>query len=142
MYVSKIDNQPNFGLTYINKSTWNKDILKTLEKSKLVKDIDKKYPVAYASYTKIREENPFNGEPNFHLSFILKLAKNKIWNFNIDSHSSEGVNKALISELKNKKLEEIEKEAKPTIQSLRETIEIKNKEEGNPITRFFKRLFN
>ena len=141
MYVSKIDNQPSFGLTYINKKSWNKDLLKTLEKSKLVKEIDKKYPVAYASYTKIREENAFNGEPNFHLSFILKLAKDKIWNFNIDSHSSEGTNKALIAELKSKRLEDVEKEAKPTIETLRERIDIKY-DKSNPITRFFKKLFN
>ena len=141
MYVSKIDNQPSFGLTYINKKSWNKDILRTLEKSKLVKEIDKKYPVAYASYTKIREENAFNDEPNFHLSFILKLAKDKIWNFNIDSHSSEGTNKALIAELKSKRLEDVEKEAKPTIETLRERIDIKY-DKSNPITRFFKKLFN
>lgn len=141
MYVSKVDNQPGFGLTYINKSAWNKDILRTLEKSKLAKDIDKKYPVAFASYTKIMEKNPFNDDPNYHISFILKLAKNKIWNFNIDSHSSEGANKALISVLKSKKLEDLEREAKPTIKSLRESVEI-NYNEENPIRRFFRKLFN
>jgi len=142
MYVSKIENQPNFQMTYINKKSWSKKILQTIEKSDLVRDIDKKYPTAFASYTKILEENnALNAEPNYHISFILKLAKDKVWNVNLDSHTSEGVENFLVRILKQKSLRDIEKESKPFIENLRETISIKPKEDKNPLAKFFRSIF-
>ena len=140
MYVFKIQNQPNFQMTYVNKQSWNKNILKTLEKSNLVKEIDRKYPTAFASYTKIMEEDLANADPNYHISFILKLAKDKVWNVNLDSHTSEGVENFLVRILKQKTLQDIEKESKPFIENLRDTISIKPKKE-NLFSRFFRSIF-
>ena len=50
MNVQKIDNTPNFGIKYVKPRKWNSNVLDTLMKSNLVKQIDNKYPNAQVKY--------------------------------------------------------------------------------------------
>ncbi len=48
--TSVSQNSPSFGIKYVEPRKWNPDILDTLMKSKLVKQVDCKYPNAEVNY--------------------------------------------------------------------------------------------
>ena len=111
MYVSKISNAPSFGMNYVNKGNWNERFLKSFENSQLVKDIDKKYPKAVAKYIKVAEDDMADSESNFHSTLFIKLAKDKICKYFIDSHTSKGADNAMTQLIADKTLADIEKDA-------------------------------
>ena len=80
MYISKIDYAPNFGVNFINKANCNKRFLDAFENSKLVKEIDKKYPEAVAKYIKVAEGDMADADVNFHSTFFISLQKIKFAN--------------------------------------------------------------
>ena len=110
MNISRVDNQPNFGIRYINKKMWNRKFAKSFEQLDLTKQIDEKYPKASASYRKIAETDIDIPKPNFHLDFRISLNKNKTWNVSFDDKSSAKTDKALLEKLNNITLSDIEKE--------------------------------
>ena len=111
MNVSEINNQPSFGIRYINKEMWNKGFLKTFSKSDLVKSIDAKYSKASASYRKILETDIFSGKPNYHLSFQINLGRKRSWKFVNDSKSPSEGDKILKETLDKLSINEIEEKS-------------------------------
>lgn len=144
MYVSKIDYAPNFGINFVNKANCNKRFLDAFENSKLVKEIDKKYPEAVAKYIKVAEGDMADADVNFHSTFFIQLAKNKICKYSIDSHTSKGADSAMTSILNSKTLEELEADsAKKVDFSITSPVEISVvSKKSNPILEFLKRIFS
>lgn len=78
MEVNRISNQqPTFGMKYVKPRTWEPSILETLMDSKLVKEIDVKYPKAEAMY-----ENTYHLDRRLetldYFGLRIKLAKDKV----------------------------------------------------------------
>ncbi len=117
----------NFGVNFINKPKWNKELLKTLENSELVKNIDKKYPDAFIKYLKhdVTNMDLANDEPNFLASLVFGLDKDHVTAYNINSHTSEGADRALKTYIMGVSLKNIEKRARQTDENLDYTISIK-----------------
>lgn len=146
MHIQSIGqkNNTNFGINIINKPSWNQGVLKALEKSEVIKDIDKKYPNAKVRYSN-QNLNGFdlvNDEPDYLGSLVFDLEKGKISTFNINSHTSAGADNALKRYINATSLEEVEKRAKNKVEVPKYTIEIypypvKKK---NPIVEFFSRI--
>ena len=135
-------NNTSFGLKCIKPERWNKETYKTLINSNLVKDIDKKYPNASASYFLFKKEDIVNDEPIYTLLFDLNLEKNKIWHFWLDSHNESTLPKYLTNRLKELTLEKVESDInKGTFKYTPIEVSIETKE-TNPIKRFFKKLFS
>ena len=127
--VNSTNNNLNFGIRYGNKAAWNKDILSSLEKSQLVKDIDKKYPDAFLTYIKrnLTDMDPVNGDPDYLASLVINLAKNKVSSYSMNSHTSEGADRALLARIKDLSLEDVENKSKPAAEFPRMVIEIYKK---------------
>ena len=72
MQINSINNnQPNFGIKYVNKSAWNSEALKAFESSELLKGIDRKFPEASVVYSKT-----YNNSDKLHtLKVNFQLAK-------------------------------------------------------------------
>ena len=132
MNISPINNTNNnlsFGIRYNNKAAWNKEILSYIEKSKLVSDVDKKYPDAILTYIKkdLTDVDSINCEPNYLASLVIKLAKNKVSTYSINSHTTEGADKALLSYIRNLTIEDVENASKPTAEFPRMTLTVYKK---------------
>ena len=134
----------NFGINIINKPNWNQGVLKALEKSQLVKDIDKKYPQAKIRYAnqKLNGFDMVNDEPDYLGSLVIDLEKNKIFTFNINSHTSAGADNALKRYIHAVSLEEVEKRAKDKIEVPKYTIEIHPVKKQNLFARFFSKIWD
>ena len=136
--INNTNNNLNFGVLYRNKTVWNKEILSALEKSKLVRDIDKKYPEAILTYLKrdLTDMDPVNCESNYLASLVIKLAKDKVSTYSMNSHTSVGADKALLRHIQNLKLEDVENNSQPTAEFPKMTITIYKK------SGFFAKLAN
>ena len=142
MQINKIqqNNQPNFGIKFVNKNAWNKEVLKVFEGSKLLKDIDAKYPKAELHYIKMSgEESMINDELIHTLIMDIKLAKDKLYRWTLSSHKEYAPEKELIKDVPNMTLKEIENSSVEKLMPLT-TIEVFTKKQ-NPIKEFFKKLF-
>lgn len=137
------NNKVNFGINVINKPSWNVGVLKALEKSQVVKDIDAKYPNARVRYAnqKMNGFDLVNDEPDYLGSLVFDLEKGKISTFNINSHTSAGADNALKRYLHAVSLEEIEKRAKDKVEVPKYTMEIHSVKRENPIIKFFSKLW-
>ena len=143
MQINKIqqNNQTTFGIKYINKTAWNKDVLKAFENSKLLKAIDEKYPKASIEYAKISEEESIANSEIIHtLIMDIKLVKNKFFRWHLSSHRENVPEQELLKELPTMNLKEIENSAVEELMPL-STIEITPKKQ-NSIVAFFKKLFS
>ena len=117
MQIDKIQNsnQTSFGIKYLNKKAWNKDVLKAFEESKIFRDINNKYPDAEVRYTKISGEDSIGNSEIIHtLLMDIKLAKNKFFRWNLSSHSEMFPEQHLKYELKILNMKDIEESAVET----------------------------
>ena len=111
MQINKIQNtnQTHFGIKYINKRAWNKDVLKAFEESKLLKDINEKYPDAEIRYKKMSgKDSIWNTEIINTLLINIKLAKNKFLSWSLSSNTEILPEKLLKYELKTLNLKDLE----------------------------------
>ena len=102
MQVKSIDsryNSPSFGIKYIKSRSWNPNVLDTLIKSNLVKQIDSKYPSASVAF------EFFSGNI-IHNNYILKFNLNNI----IKPEIYETSYNKLIDKIRTTSLKDIEKE--------------------------------
>ena len=145
MHIQSIgQNNTNFGVNIINKPNWNEGVLKALQKSEVVKDIDKKYPNAKIRYSnqKLDGFDIVNDEPDYLGSLVFDLEKGKVSTFNINSHTSAGADNALKRYIHAVSLEEIEKRAKDKVDMPKYTLEIQPVKEPNPIKKFFSKILD
>ena len=100
-------NEPSFGIKYMNKGQWDKNVLQAFEKSNLLKTIDKKYPNASIIYNKFYEF-----EDDTHtLIAKLNLAKDKSFRWTLSSHNEEVPKRHFIDFINTANLEDIENKA-------------------------------
>ena len=141
--INQNNNKPNFGINILNKPKWNQGVLKALEKSDLVKEIDAKYPEATAHYSKqnLTGMDLTNDEPDYLASLAIQLTKGKIATLNINSHTSEGADNALKRYVSAVSLEQIEQNAKAKVEMPKYSVEINPVKKQNPVKRFFSKIF-
>ncbi len=142
MQINKIQNanQTSFGIKYVNKKAWNKDVLKAFEESKIFRDINNKYPDAEVRYTKISGEDSIANSEIIHtLLMDIKLAENKNYRWHLSSHSEMFPEQHLKYELKILSLKDIEKSAAEKLSPIY-TLDINYKQ--NPIKAFFQKIFH
>lgn len=137
MKIEQINNQPSFGIKYLNKSAWNPTVLKTFENSKLLKNIDKKYPSATVTYKKIYEEDIFGSEPTHTLVAVFNLAKNMIYRWSLSSYRKDIPEKNFIDFINSTTLSEIEFKAVPELSAMTQ-IEINKRK---TVKNFFEDIF-
>lgn len=136
-------NHPKFGIKYLNKNAWSPKVLQTFEESELLKSIDKNYPNASVKYSKISGEDSISNSEIIHtLTMEINLAKNKIFCWNLSSHSEKVPEKHLIDDINNMTLKDIEQGAQATLKPVQAIMMNKIKNKQNPITSFFKRIFS
>ncbi len=142
MQIDKIQNsnQTSFGIKYVNKKAWNKDVLKAFEESKIFRGINAKYPDAEVRYTKISGEDSIGNAEIIHtLLMDIKLAKNKFFRWNLSSHSEMFPEQHLKYELKILNMKDIEEGA---VETLNPTYRLNIKYKQNPIKAFFQKIFH
>ena len=82
MQINSINNnQPNFGIKYVNKSAWNSEALKAFESSELLKGIDRKFPEASVVYSKTYN----NSDKSHTLNVKFQLAKDYAFDWVLSS---------------------------------------------------------
>ena len=109
MRINKIDNQPSFGIRYQNITDWNPKTLNAFKKSKLLKDIDKKYPDACVSYFKQNSIDFFGEEVGYNtLSAFFHLDKNKISKWEAIDKKRGVVEEKFVEFLKKASIEDLE----------------------------------
>ena len=141
MQVQNINNQPNFGIKYINKNTWNPKVLEAFENSKLLKEINAKYPKAETRYIHINDAECLLETDDTYttlLDIILKPGKKFRWN--LTSHNKSVPDKHLIEKLSTLTLDEVEKGSVKEFSPIA-TIEISGIKKPNVFKRFFNKLF-
>ena len=116
MNIPKISyqNDPSFGINYLNKPQWDKKVLRAFEKSNLLESIDKKYSFASISYDKFYE---FESETHT-LAVILKLTKEKLFRWTLSSHNEDVPKKHFIDFINKTNLEEIESKSTENFEPL------------------------
>ena len=141
--INQNNNRTNFGINILNKPKWNQGVLKALEKSDLVKEIDAKYPDATAHYSKqnLTGMDLANDEPDFLASLAIQLTKGKVATLNINSHTSAGADNALKRYINAVSLEKIEQKAKDKVEMPKYSVEIHTEKKQNPVARFFSKIF-
>lgn len=133
-------NQTSFGIKYANKKAWDKKVLAAFENSKILQDINEKYPKAEVRYTKISgEESIANSEIIHTLLMDIKLAENKFFRWHLSSHNETFPEQHLKYELKTLKLKDVEEGAAETLTPIM-TIDVKYKQ--NPVKAFFQKIFH
>ena len=111
------DSQISFGMRYKNPEKWGAKTLKTLINSDLRKEIDTKYPNAQSVYQIRKTKTPKDRGGNcvYHLDFSLKLDKTKEWNYKDSGYNSgDYLDESLARKLRDKNLNDIEKEIEKT----------------------------
>ena len=108
MKVGQVNNQPNFGIRYVNKNAWNPNVLKAFEASKLLKGIDAKYPEAAILYTKTVQGDVFGKYPEHTLTAKLQLAKNMVYRWTHSSSKEDAPDIKFLNFIKNATVEEVE----------------------------------
>ena len=119
MQVNRVDNNVSFGIKIPNKNNWNKNALAALENSKLVKQIDKKYPDAVASYDKFFDWE----DETYTVVSQLKLNKDKSFRWTLSSHSESFPDNQFVKFIKSADLKEVEDKSVKTLEPVA-TIEV------------------
>ena len=114
MQVNKVDNNVSFGIKIPNRKAWDKNVLKAFENSDLVKQIDKKYPDAVASYNKFFDWD----DETYTVVSQLKLNKDKNFRWTLSSHSESFPNDQFVKFLKSTNLEEVEDKSVKTLEPM------------------------
>ena len=114
MQVNKVDNNVSFGIKISNRAGWNKGVLAAFENSKLVKQIDKKYPDAVASYNKFFDWD----DETYTVVSQLKLNKDKNFRWTLSSHSESFPDNQFVKFLKSTNLEEVEDKSVKTLEPM------------------------
>ena len=131
--------QPNFGIKYVNKKAWSPNALKAFEQSEILKSIDEKYPEASVAYANFSDNNGIANTETVHTIIMdIKLAKDKIFRWNLSSHFENIPEKYLIKDLKTMTLEFVERKAMPITNPI-EKVAVNSKQ--NPITSFLRKIF-
>ena len=112
MKIDKTNQQqykPTFQMKYMFKKYWQPDILKALEESKLVKDIDKRYPDARAYFDSYVTDQRVN-----NTSVIIKLDKKTTFKIsalrkyiNNPKEDFPAIDKFLIERIKNASFQDV-----------------------------------
>ena len=110
MKITKIENRQTFGIRCINPKSWNSEFLKNFEKSKLVKEIDAKYPNASANYFSFKQNDMVNDEDVWTTLFDIILTPNKIWHYHLDSHNFNVPNQHLQEQIDKMGVSDLEVE--------------------------------
>jgi len=142
MEINKVQNhnQTNFGIKYINKQTWNKDVLKAFEKSKILKEINDNYPKANVKMLKISgEESIANAEILHTLIMDIELTKNKLFRWHLSSHAENVPEKNLIKDLETLTLNQVEESS---VEKLSPVLSISINYKQNPIKAFLQKIFS
>ena len=113
LQVQIVDNQPNFGIKYVNKNIWNSKVLETFENSKLLKEINAKYPNAQALYYNktIKDRGMFSSKNIYTTFFDIILEPYKKFRWSLASYKDYIPDKLLIDELQILSLKRVEKES-------------------------------
>lgn len=116
MQVNRVSNQNdvNFGIKYVNQPKWNKEILNAFQNSKLVKDIDKKYPKATASYDKFFDWE----DETYTVVSQINLKKDKNFRWTLSSHSESFPDNQFVKFLKSANLQKVEDESVETLKPM------------------------
>ena len=114
MQVNKVDNNVSFGIKIPNRKAWDKNVLKAFENSDLVKQIDKKYPDAVASYRKFFDWD----DETYTVVSQLKLNKDKNFRWTLSSHSESFPDNQFVKFLKSTNLEEVEDKSVKTLEPM------------------------
>lgn len=141
MRINKIqsNNQTGFGIKFINKSAWNKDVLQSFENSNLLKSLNEKYPKAEVYYMKMSGEDSIANSELIHtLLMDIKLEDNKIFRWTLSSHTENIPEKELAKSLKTMTVEDVDKYA---IEDIRPIIKYDIRYRRNPLIEFFKKFF-
>ena len=118
MNIKPTNNQPSFGIKYMNKQVWSPEIVKAFETSTLIKKIDKKYPEAAIAYAKVFDSDPFMGDDCYTALMQLKLNAEKFFQWTLSSHNPDVPEEYFIDFLNNTTLEEIESKAVKNLKPL------------------------
>lgn len=146
MQVSKISNQPAFGIRCVNENSLNKNAFEILRNSKLAKEIDKKYSQASANYfffeNAKKEEASDIDNKLYTLLFDINLSKNKIWHMQVDTTISDTPAKFLKEKFDTLTLDALEESIrlKRTDSYIYKDIE-KDVNKQNKIKLFLKKFF-
>ena len=109
MQINSINNnQPNFGIKYVNKSAWNREVLRTFENSTLLKEIDKKFPEATVAYSKSYKFKPNNYDKIHTLMINFQLAEGYGYKWTLSSSKEEEPDKMFQKFVNEKKLDSLE----------------------------------
>ncbi len=119
MQVNRVDNNVSFGIKIPNRKAWDNNVLKAFENSDLVKQIDKKYPKATASYNKFFDWE----DETYTVVSQLNLNKDKKFRWTLSSHSESFPDNQFVKFLKSTNLEEVEDKSVRTLEPVA-TIEI------------------
>ena len=119
MQVNKVDNNVSFGIKIPNRKAWDKNVLKAFENSDLVKQIDKKYPKATASYDKFFDWE----DETYTVVSQINLKKDKNFRWTLSSHSESFPDNQFVKFLKSTNLEEVEDKSVETLKPM-VTVEI------------------
>lgn len=114
MQVNKVDNNVSFGIKIPNRKAWDKNVLKAFENSDLVKQIDKKYPDAVASYSKFFDWD----DETYTVVSQLKLNKNKNFRWTLSSHSESFPDNQFVKFIKSANLQKVEDESVETLKPM------------------------
>lgn len=107
MKVQPINNQQAFGMKFVNKKAWHKELQRIIKSSELRNEIDKKYPNAEAYYDKFED-----WESGTYTSVLsIYLTPQKIFRMNLSSHQKEFPDNYLMKEWNGLTLSEIENKA-------------------------------
>ena len=106
MQVNRVNNQqPSFGMKYVNPTKWSPRLLKTLMDSSLVKEIDAKYPKAQAEWKDV-----FDDKLDYQL--VITLTNDKFAKFfdrDFSHHRFDFCVDDCMRKIKNSTLEDLEK---------------------------------
>lgn len=114
MQVNKVDNNVSFGIKIPNRKAWDKNVLKAFENSDLVKQIDKKYPDAVASYDKFFDWE----DETYTVVSQINLKKDKNFRWTLSSHSESFPDNQFVKFLKSTNLEEVEDKSVETLKPM------------------------
>jgi hypothetical protein len=142
MKVGNINNSTTFGVRIIGKK-WNPAIIRTLEDSNILKEIDAKYPNASVNYFHFKHNDMANDEDIWTTLFDINLNPKRIWHYRLDSHTKTVPDKNLVEKLRNLSLNDLESEIEKQIKE-GTTLYFETKvtiAKKNPIKEFFSKIF-
>ena len=109
MRVSKIENQPSFGIKCFGADKLDKKVLKTFKQSALVKNIDKKYPEATVLFVKQDSIDFFGKEVGYNNLYVfINLKDSKNFDLHISDKKKGVVEEKFIDFIRKTTIEDIE----------------------------------